>query len=263
MYVRVAARCAEFFGLGGLVLCIESLAVTAGLDNPNRPVDDGLTVGFAALGSGLTVCFLIYCLGGKSGAHFNPIVTGAFCLRGTFSWVWVPWYWLAQFSGSVAGAAVVRAMYGETARLGSVAVNAAVSDGSAFVGEMVLSCFFVAVVLTMAVRGGNVGPMSAVAVGFSFAVFEMIGWTYTGGSLNPFRWLGPALVNDAVDSNAWLYLVAPCVGALLAVLIVRLFTDRLKQSDYHVPQGVGGDEENAPPATGAVTATANPNPNHN
>ena len=238
---------AEFLGTAGLVTCISALGVEASLTanrtNPTRPVN-GLDVTGAALGSGLTLCFLIYCLGNKSGAHLNPVVTWGFAFRGAFSLVWVPLYWLAQFCGALGGAALVRAMYGDDAQLGSVTVNEAVADGDAFYAEMWLSCVLVAVILTMAFRGGNIGPLAATAVGFSFAVLEMIGWSYSGASLNPDRYLGPALVNGPCDKNAWLYIIAPFVGATLAVIIVRLFTGKLKAADYYEPQGVGGDEVN-------------------
>ena len=211
------------------------LAIAAGLGS--------ISVGAAALGAGLTLCFLIYALGNKSGAHLNPAVTYGFTLRGSFPVPWAPLYWIAQFAGAIAGAAIVRSIYDSTAALGCVSVNPSYSDDKAFHMEMWLSCVLVGVILTMASRGGNIGPLAAMAVGFAFVVLEMIGWDYSGGSLNPWRAFGPALVNGLLDHSIWPYLTAPFVGATMAVVVTRLFTGPLKPNDYVSIMGLGGDEE--------------------
>ena len=43
----------------------------------------------------------------------------------------------------------------------------------------------------------------------------------TGGSFNPARWLGPALVSGSW-TDGWLYVVAPIVGALGAAALYGL-----------------------------------------
>jgi glycerol uptake facilitator-like aquaporin len=46
-----------------------------------------------------------------SGAHFNPIVSAVFAARRELPYARVPWYWLAQVGGAVAGAAIAHAMF--------------------------------------------------------------------------------------------------------------------------------------------------------
>jgi glycerol uptake facilitator-like aquaporin len=61
-----------------------------------------------ALAPGLVVMALIYAIGDRSGAHFNPAVTLAFTLRGLFPRGWVVPYWLAQLTGAtLAGVTLV------------------------------------------------------------------------------------------------------------------------------------------------------------
>src|SRR5262245_10798363 len=68
--------------------------------------------GERAAASGVVVLALIYSISDISGAHLNPAVTFAFALRGVFEWRRVPGYWLAQFMGAFAGAAVAWTLVG-------------------------------------------------------------------------------------------------------------------------------------------------------
>jgi hypothetical protein len=44
----------------------------------------------------------------------------------------------------------------------------------------------------------------------------------TGGSVNPARWFGPALIGDGIDgSDLLVYVLGPIVGALTAVGVYR------------------------------------------
>ena len=51
----------------------------------------------------------------------------------------------------------------------------------------------------------------------------MIFGPLTGGSFNPARWFGPALIGDAFGSfsDVWPYVIGPLVGAILAVAVYR------------------------------------------
>src|SRR5215471_16371494 len=54
-------------------------------------------------------------LGKRSGGHINPAVTGAFLRLGKIGTRSAAWYWAAQFAGALAGAFVVRAIWGRLA----------------------------------------------------------------------------------------------------------------------------------------------------
>jgi len=44
----------------------------------------------------------------------------------------------------------------------------------------------------------------------------------TGGSFNPARWFGPALIGDALDaSDLLVFVLGPIIGAALAVAVYR------------------------------------------
>jgi aquaporin Z len=54
--------------------------------------------------------------GRRSGAHLNPALTLAFWITGHVHPHDVAGYWVAQFVGALAGAGLVRLMWGEVAR---------------------------------------------------------------------------------------------------------------------------------------------------
>ena len=88
-----------------------------------------------------------------------------------------------------------------------------------FAYEALLTFFFINVILAVATRGGNVGLHAALADGFALAVLVMIGLSYTGTAVNPFRALGPGIVNGQ-RYNLWVYVAGPFVGASVSVLCV-------------------------------------------
>ncbi len=58
------------------------------------------------------------------------------------------------------------------------------------------------------------------AIGTTLGFIVMVGGPLTGGSFNPARWFGPALVGNTCG-GVWPYLVGPMVGSLLAVAVFR------------------------------------------
>ena len=49
----------------------------------------------------------------------------------------------------------------------------------------------------------------------------MVGGPLTGGSFNPARWFGPALVDSSFTSEWWLFILGPIVGSLVAAAVYR------------------------------------------
>jgi len=52
-------------------------------------------------------------------------------------------------------------------------------------------------------------------LGLSLFVAELAGVFYTGGSLNPARSFGPAVVSHNFPGYHWIYWVGPCMGSAL------------------------------------------------
>lgn len=58
--------------------------------------------------------------------------------------------------------------------------------------------------------------IAPVGIGLSLFVAELMGVFYTGGSVNPARSFGPAVVSRQFHSYHWIYWVGPILGAFLA-----------------------------------------------
>jgi hypothetical protein len=58
--------------------------------------------------------------------------------------------------------------------------------------------------------------IAPVGIGLSLFVAELMGVYYTGGSVNPARSFGPAVITQKFDSYHWIYWVGPILGAILA-----------------------------------------------
>ena len=211
---------AEFLGTALLVFVAVGSAV-AGID--------AIGPFGVALAFGLTLLALAYALGPVSGCHINPAVTLAVLASRGMSATDAACYWIAQFAGGIAGAAVLQLltsgfgdMVDQTGALGANDYGATISLGGAFVLEVLLTFVFVAVILLVTGKAATPG-FAGLAIGLALTAVHLIGIPLTGTSVNPARSLGPALFAGGEPlAHVWLFILAPLVGAALAVPVARL-----------------------------------------
>lgn len=58
--------------------------------------------------------------------------------------------------------------------------------------------------------------LAPIGIGLALFIAELAGVYYTGGSLNPARSFGPAVVTRSFPSEHWIYWVGPLLGAIIA-----------------------------------------------
>jgi aquaporin Z len=192
-----------------------------------------------ALAFGLVLVALVYAIGPISGCHVNPAVTMGFITSGRMKLTEGVAYMVAQAIGAIAGAYLLYWMF-TTSPLYSKGKQGLgtdgygkqsllhVSQGGAFLIEVVLTTIFVSVVL-FATHKAAIQGAAGVAIGFALVVVHLIGIPLTGTSVNPARSLGPALVvGGTALSQLWVFIVAPLVGGILAALIHMVVADRSK-----------------------------------
>jgi aquaporin Z len=202
---------AEVFGTSALVF------VAAGADVAARISADEVSVAARAVAPALMVAALIYSIGDRSGAHFNPIVTLAFGLKRLVPPAWVPAYWVAQAAGAIVAALLLRVLFGDAIDAG-VTRPKLVDPSTAVAIEAVLTLLLVTVILGTADRFRVVGPNAALAVGATIALCGLVALPIEGASMNPARSFGPALVAGDLG-DLWIYVLGPAIGAAGAVLL--------------------------------------------
>lgn len=159
-------------------------------------------------------------VGRVSGAHINPVVSLAFWAEGALPGRTLVAFVVSQSAGAVAGAAPLL-LWGRRGAAVSYGATLPGSEGigAAFGGEVATTFIMVVIVLVMVAH-----PRCRSRTPFVFpALYCLLVWAeapLSGTSTNPARSLGPDVVALAPHSY-WLYLVAPAVGALLAVAARR------------------------------------------
>lgn len=209
---RRSVYVAECLGTFLLVFCGTGAIII------NHRADGVITHPGVAATFGLVVMVLIFAFGGISGAHFNPAVTLAFWAAKLFPGRQVLPYLGLQFTGALAASISLRALFPEHPTLGATLPT--IGAGQAFIMETLLTFFLMLVVFTVALGEPAFRPFAPLAIGATVGLEALFAGPVTGASMNPARSLGPALVSGHLES-AWLYVLAPVCGALLALLVWR------------------------------------------
>ena len=167
---------------------------------------------------GLVIMVMIAATGHLSGAHFNPAVTLAFAVTRHFPWREVPPYLAGQLLGAVAGAGVLRTLFGLDAGLGATLPSGSIAQ--AFGTETLLTAVLMFVIISVATDTRAVGQLAAIAIGGTVALDALWGGPVTGASMNPARSFGPALVAGEWRAQ-WIYWLAPILGAILGAALYQ------------------------------------------
>lgn len=168
---------------------------------------------------GLVVMAMIYTLGDVSGAHLNPAVTLAFTAAGRFPGRQVPIYLGAQCLGAIAASALLAYLFPEAKTLG--ATLPAGSAVQSFTFEVILTLILMLVILQVSTGAREKGITAGLAIGATVGLEALFAGPICGASMNPARSLGPALVSGRL-AEVWIYLIAPTLGALLAIPLHRI-----------------------------------------
>jgi aquaporin NIP len=171
-----------------------------------------------ALTFGLIVLAMIYAVGDVSGAHLNPAVSLGFWAARRFPARALPGYLVSQMIGALLVSLTLRFLFPKSALLG--ATLPAGTPVQSFVLELILTALLMFVILNVSTGAKEKGIMAGVAVGAVIGLEAMFAGPICGASMNPARSLAPAIVSGHLE-HLWVYLVAPVVGAVLAVSACR------------------------------------------
>ncbi|MEM7574058.1 MAG: aquaporin [Bacteroidota bacterium] len=177
----------------------------------------GGTVGHSgiALTFGLVVMVMIYSVGEISGAHFNPAVSLGFAVAGVFAWKKVLPYCLAQLTGGLLASCSLLLLFPKAITLGETLPSG--PPLQSFVLELILTFFLMFVIINVAKGSKEQGLMAGLAIGATVWLEAAFAGPISGASMNPVRSLAPAVANAQLQ-HLWIYLTAPCLGAVVAVI---------------------------------------------
>ena len=199
----------EFIGTFAMVFC------GTGAMTINEVTGGDVTHVGIGITWGLIVMAMIYAFGEISGAHFNPAVSIAFAYAKKFSWKEVPKYIFFQVAGAFAASLLLMWLFPKSELLGATIPS--VDVWRAFVLELILTFFLMVVIINVSTGSKEVGMMAGIAIGSVVLLEALFAGPITNASMNPARSLAPNIVSGNIK-GLWLYILAPIIGALLAVL---------------------------------------------
>lgn len=127
-----------------------------------------------------------------------------------------------QCGAACFAAYLVNVMYPTPMRVGAaLGSNATVTQG--FFIELICTMMLVFTIIMLAKEKHRATFIAPIGIGLALFVGELASVNFTGGALNPARWLGPAAVTKRFVGSDWIYWIGPILGAVLAVAFYKLF----------------------------------------
>jgi aquaporin Z len=196
---------AEFIGTFFLVLTI-GCTVLPGAAGVIPPL---------AIGAALMV--MIFAGGHVSGAHFNPAVTLAVCIRGRCASKDVVPYWIAQVAAGGAAALAAGFLTGKSGTPMEISKVPA-----AFVAEFLFTFALAYVVLNVATSKDTSGnSFYGLAIGMTVMTGAFAVGGISGGAFNPAVAVGAAVMKLVKFADIWIHIVADLAGGLVAALVFK------------------------------------------
>lgn len=227
----------EFIGTGLLILLGQTVVSNVVLAKTKGHNSGWIVISF---GWGMAVFVGVYCSAAASKAHLNPAVTLAFAVAGKISWQLVPIYIAAQLLGAMTGSLVAwlcfRPHFSPTAdadaKLAVFCTTPAIrSYADNLVAEIIATFVLILGVFFIASPSSSLGALDALPVGLLVLAIGLGPGGATGYAINPARDLGPRIMHallpiagkrDSDWSYAWIPVLGPLLGSLLAVLVYKV-----------------------------------------
>lgn len=227
----------EFIGTGMLIILGQGVVANVVL-----PKSKGQNGGWIVISFGWAIAVFVgvYCSAAASKAHLNPAVTLAFAFLGKFPWAMVPTYIAGQLLGAMAGSLLAYLSYrGHYAQPGDADGKLATfctapairHTADNLITEIIGTFVLIFGVLYIASPSSTLGALDALPVALLVLGIGLSLGGPTGYAINPARDLGPRIMHTLLpipgkrDSNwsyAWVPVVGPVVGALLAAVVFKV-----------------------------------------
>jgi len=227
----------EFIGTGLIILFGQGVVANVVLPRSKGQNSGWIVISF---GWAIAVFVGVYCSAASSKAHLNPAVTLAFAFLGKFPWEQVPTYLAAQLLGAMTGSLLAyltyRGHYGQESdpngKLATFCTAPAIRHPmDNLITEIIGTFALIFGVLFIASPSSSLGALDALPVALLVLGIGLSLGGPTGYAINPARDLGPRIMHALLpipgkrDSDwgyAWVPVVGPVVGSLLAALVFKM-----------------------------------------
>jgi aquaporin NIP len=199
---------AEFLGTFALLFCGSGAIII------NEQTNGTISHVGVAMTFGLIVMAMIYSLGNISGAHLNPAVTIAFTLAKKFPLKEVIPYTISQMFGALTASFTLKYLFPSSQTLGATLPSGTVAQS--FILELILTFILMLVIMNVATGSKEKGLFAGIAIGATVMLEAMFAGPICGASMNPVRSFAPAVASGQLQ-YFWIYLIAPVLGAALAI----------------------------------------------
>lgn len=204
---------AEIIGTFALIFCGTGAIII------NQESGGAITHAGIAATFGLIVAAMIYTVGDISGAHLNPAVTIAFWVAKVFPAKEILPYIISQGIGAFLASFTLHYLFPANETLG--ATLPAGTAMQSFILELILTFLLMFTIIHVAKGSKEQGMFAGIAIGSVVLLEAMFAGPICGASMNPIRSLSPAVVSGHLE-HLWVYLTAPTLGAVLAVLVWKV-----------------------------------------
>ena len=192
----------------------------------NQPLDPE-TLFFSGATFGLGIAMAIIAVGPISGGHVNPAVTLGLFFAGKFNGRDVLPYIVAQLIGAVLASSAISLLFSysvaDSVQFGAT-IPGAGDEWTALFGEFLMTFIFLWVISSIVKRSDNIAVIGIV-IGIYVAIMIFILGTISGGSINPARSFGPAVLSGILFNGSyyqWIYWVGPVFGGIAGALSFNL-----------------------------------------
>ncbi|KAL1592036.1 Aquaporin-1 [Paraconiothyrium brasiliense] len=206
-----------FMAFAGCQIGGSSVSLTANLETDGATPPDASKLLYISFAFGMALAINVWAWAHVSGAMFNPAVTFALTLTKVVPITRAAHVIVAQLLAGICAAAVVAGLLPGASTV-STHLEPTTSIPQGLFLE-VFATFQLVIVIFMVAIERNAEPLLApFAIGLALFVSELGTVFYTGGSLNPARSLGPAVI-EGFDGYHWIYWVGPLFGAGIAAAL--------------------------------------------
>ncbi|XP_041656110.1 aquaporin-4 [Cheilinus undulatus] len=183
---------------------------------------------YPAVAVGVVIVAIAHCFGEISGAQVNPALTLSLLATRRLDVLRALVYIAAQCLGASLGSGALYLALPLKTKADHFVSRVPLELNAAQALGMEVLCTFQLVFTVFSVeaqRRRESPEPGNLAIGFAHTAGVLIGGRFSGGSMNPARSLGPAIITGFWE-NHWVYWIGPVLGAILAGVSHEFFFSR-------------------------------------